>query len=84
MASVDFAAVAERLGISSLRPFQKECIENVMKQRDVFVCSPTGSGKSVCFTGLVAHYKLASKGCTIVVVSSPNLSTLLEHEPINY
>ena len=36
-------------GFPKLRPFQKEVVEAMLDDKDVFVISPTGSGKSLCF-----------------------------------
>ena len=37
-----------KLGYQSLRQHQKKCVESFLKGEDVFVCVPTGSGKSLC------------------------------------
>lgn len=39
----------EVFGFSNLRPFQKDVFQSMMENQDVFVISPTGSGKSLCF-----------------------------------
>lgn len=39
----------EVFGFSSLRPFQKNVFQAMIDEKDVFVISPTGSGKSLCF-----------------------------------
>ena len=38
-----------KLGYQSLRQHQKKCVESFLEGEDVFVCAPTGSGKSLCF-----------------------------------
>jgi len=42
-------SVANKLNLPSLKDFQKDAIQYVLDTNDVFVCTPTGSGKSVCF-----------------------------------
>ena len=41
--------LSEVFGFSNLRPFQKGVYKSMMAEQDVFVISPTGSGKSLCF-----------------------------------
>ena len=36
-------------GFDSLKPFQVKVVEAMLENKDVFVISPTGSGKSLCF-----------------------------------
>ena len=50
-------------GFDSLRPFQKEVVESMLKKKDILVISPTGSGKSLCFQ-LPA---LVNEGITVVL-----------------
>jgi ATP-dependent DNA helicase RecQ len=39
----------DKLGYQSLRDGQQEVIESYLKGKYVFFCSPTGSGKSLCY-----------------------------------
>ena len=39
----------EVFGFPNLRPFQKNVYQAMIDEKDVFVISPTGSGKSLCF-----------------------------------
>lgn len=49
---------------NKFRPNQKEIINAVMSDKDVFVCMPTGGGKSLCFQ----IPALMKKGITIVIM----------------
>ena len=43
---------AEEIGYSSLRPQQELAVKQFVSGNDVFVCLPTGSGKSLCYSVL--------------------------------
>ena len=40
---------ASKIGVSSLNDRQKEAVQAIVNKSDVFVCLPTGFGKSLCF-----------------------------------
>lgn len=40
---------ARNLGVSSLNEHQKAAVMAIVGGKDVFVCLPTGYGKSLCF-----------------------------------
>jgi ATP-dependent DNA helicase RecQ len=42
-------ALAERFGLGSFRPGQRDVVEAVLAGRDVVAVMPTGAGKSLCF-----------------------------------
>ena len=46
-----------KLGYQSLNQYQQKCVESYLKGEDVFVCAPTGSGKSLCFE--IAPYAIS-------------------------
>ena len=67
--------VAQSLGYPSLRPYQHQVIENIMKGTDVFAILPTGYGKSLCYLCLP---RLFPSGSVVIVVSP--LKALLEDQ----
>lgn len=68
---------AESLGYSSLRPQQEKIVLTFVKGNDVFVCLPTGSGKSACYTILPRVYDYLRKSTSsIVVVVSPLIALM--------
>ena len=40
---------ASKFQYDSLKEGQRKTVEGYLSGQDVFVCSPTGSGKSLCF-----------------------------------
>ena len=65
-------AAARLLGYESLRPRQTEAIKGFLVGRDVFVCLPTGSGKSLCYCLLPTASDILrswEKQAIVVVVS---------------
>ena len=68
----------KELGYNELRPNQIAAITRFVNGRDVFVCLPTGSGKSLCYCLLPTVFDKL-KACTkssIVVVVSPLISLM--------
>ena len=66
----------EATGYSELRDYQRKTIEANLSGRDVFVCAPTGAGKSLTFE--LAPYtfdRLFGEDCdAIVLVIVPLIS----------
>ena len=66
----------EATGYSELRDYQRKTIEAYLSERDVFVCAPTGAGKSLTFE--LAPYtfdRLFGEDCdAIVLVIVPLIS----------
>ena len=77
-ASIDHAA--ELVGVSALKPLQREAIRTFVQEKDVFVSLPTGFGKSLCFALLPQVFERlrGSKGTSIVLCISPLTVLMLE------
>jgi superfamily II DNA helicase RecQ len=61
-----------KLGYQSLRETQRKVIEAYLKGKDVFVCSPTGSGKSLCFE--IAPYAIDFMKYDVTAVTMQNIT----------
>ena len=71
------AVAVERLGYSSLRTQQELAIRSFVQGNDVFICLPTGSGKSLCYCILPAVFdSLRGVKSSIVVVVSPLIALM--------
>lgn len=49
MESTINSVLKEVFGFQNLKPFQEGVVNAMLEKRDIFVISPTGSGKSLCF-----------------------------------
>ena len=69
---------ANAIGFSSLKKEQEKVINKFIAGIDVFVCLPTGFGKSVCFITLPIVFDLIRAPCepSICVVISPSNSLM--------
>ena len=67
------------LGVE-LKPLQREAIRAFVQGRDVFVCLPTGFGKSLCYALLPAVFDhlLGHKERSIVLCVSPLTALMME------
>ena len=71
-----------KLGYTTIRLNQRKVVEAYMKKKDVFFCSPTGSGKSLCFE--IAPFVFDGKQyrSNVTIVVSP-LSSLMKTQSIS-
>ena len=70
------ATLAEALGLTKFKVYQKEIILLVLEDKDTLVIQPTGSGKLLCFQfPTIYHHK-------ITVVVSPTIS-LMQDQVVN-
>jgi len=73
---------SRRMGCERLFPKQREAIEAFISRRDVFVCLPTGYGKSFCYGCLPIVFDcLWGQTSSIVVVVTPLVAIMKEHGP---
>lgn len=70
--NIKLKAALEQCGYSGFRGEQKTVVEGYMDNRDVFFCSPTGSGKSLCFE--IAPFLFEDKAAALVI--SPLVSLI--------
>ena len=69
-------------GYQSLKDQQRQVVHSFLQGRDVFVCFPTGFGKSACFMILPSAFDILRKqapGHSIVIVLSP-LTSLMKDQ----
>ena len=76
----------QKLGYSKLRDGQRRVVEAYLTEKDVYFCSPTGSGKSLCFEiapfvfeGIEVGVENAEKQtdiCSICLVVAPLVSLM--------
>lgn len=72
-------ASARLIGYESVKERQKEALLEFVKGRDVFVCLPTGYGKSICFALLPLIFdRLRGKSGSITLVVSPLTSLMMD------
>ena len=69
-----------KLGYVTIRPNQRKVVEAYMKNKDVFFCSPTGSGKSLCFEIAPFVFQKLDRSSVTIVVST--LSSLMKTQSI--
>jgi len=70
-----------KLGYPTANPEQLEAVKEFVKGKDVFVSTPTGSGKSLCYGSLPFVFDLLSSGGSqrsIVIVVSPLKALMLD------
>ena len=82
MSAVESAVFS--LGYPSIKPEQERVITEFVSGKDVFVCLPTGFGKSLCFTALPIVFDLIKSPSdpSKVVVISP-LNSLMSDQVIS-
>ena len=64
------ATLAEKFGLTSFKPFQKEVINATLECKDTVVIQPTGTGKSLCFQFPLVHQNKKA------VIVTPSISLM--------
>jgi len=59
-----------------LKEFQKTAIKKIVEGKDVFVCVPTGFGKSFCYVYLPQIFLLSHKTRANIFVISPLIALM--------
>ena len=68
-AAIDSAV--EAIGLTALRPLQRQAVKSFCTGHDVFVCLPTGYGKSYCFVLPLVFDRVLGRDGSIVLCVSP-------------
>ena len=75
---------ARKIGIEKLTYEQEKVIQNVVEGNDVFICLPTGSGKSICFALLPLIFDAIRSKCgSICLIVSP-LTALMKDQVTSF
>ncbi len=75
--------VSQCFGIESVREYQKKAIQWVANGLDVFVSTPTGSGKSLCYQALPSYIEYAKSNVAkpiVLVVTA--LSSIMREQTV--
>ena len=75
-AAIDSAV--EAIGLTALKPLQRQAVKSFCTDHDVFVCLPTGYGKSYCFVLLPLVFRVLGRDGSIVLCVSPLTSLMME------
>ena len=68
---------AKYMGYMSLREEQTKAIKGILSGRDVFVCLPTGYGKTLCYSILPKAFDfLKENSQSVIVVVSPLIALM--------
>jgi ATP-dependent RNA helicase DeaD len=76
------AIILEKLGVKNLNPMQLAANKAILNERDVFILSPTGSGKTIAF--LLPVFELLSKEIAGVqcLIISPTRELAIQIESV--
>ena len=55
---------AKYMGYMSIREEQTKAVKGILSGRDVFVCLPTGYGKTLCYSILPKAFDFISDSCS--------------------
>ena len=77
-AAVDEAIkyACSKMKIKELLPEQDKCVRAFLEGKDVFICLPTGYGKSLCFAILFDYLRGHRDHLSIVICVAPLLSLM--------
>ena len=66
--------IKTKFSLNELNIFQTQCMEYVLNERDIFISTKTGSGKSLCYQGLLEIWQELQSDKNMVLVVSPLLA----------
>ena len=83
--AIEYGLFCLERGSLSLKPEQIEAVRHIYNGKDVFLCLPTGFGKSICYeiVPFIMDYKLGRResgrrSFSTVLVVSPLISLMVE------
>lgn len=78
LSEADLEIILSSFRIKSISDMQENVLANVLSKQDVFVCSRTGSGKSLCYQAVPLLWDLRERAELCVLVVAPLLSIMKE------
>lgn len=73
-----FSDIGKTFSVNTLNSLQKEVFEQVKQNKDIFISTKTGSGKSLCYQGITTLWQRNNVNKQFVLVISPLVAVMKE------
>jgi superfamily II DNA helicase RecQ len=73
-----FSICSTAWNIDCLKEFQRNCLEALLKDNDVFVCCKTGSGKTLCFEMYPTLWRMFPRHGDVLVLIVEQLISIID------